>query len=152
MLIGGLLLRQGYRSAVLARIPVTVGVVCILLPYLIPEQGKLPLVMLFDMLADMPGKGKVVPILFLVPIVVALLSLLAWIPGPSSAAAKIFAWIMIVWPVVAALVTLLIGGDIGAHIKADMHGVFWVPIASMGWLAFAGYGLASVVGKSLEHG
>jgi hypothetical protein len=83
----GLLLRDAYRDAGLGRILATVGVVCVLLFYLVPIGDK-PLLMLFlDGLADAPGKGKIAPITGLVPLLLALISLVVWLPGPGAAGA-----------------------------------------------------------------
>lgn len=154
-LIGGLLLRSQYTMATLGRLLTTIGVVLLLALYLIPEGGQVPLVSMFKQLGAAPGKAKVAVIVGglsggLLPLLFLLVCLLVWLPGPGSAGAGILAWIAILYPVASALILLLVGGDIGATLKSSLSAVVYIPLATSAWLAFAGYGLASFSGKSLE--
>ena len=150
-LVSGLLVRNEYTDSLLARLLVTIGVLCALAPLLIPEHGEIELVGLFKHLIDAPGKGKVEPILRLGLVVIVVTSLLAWIPGPATGGAKVFAWLVIVWPTaIVAFTMLLIGGHLVDHIK---HAPFdslmaWAPPAA--YAVFTGYGVATVLGKQLE--
>ncbi|MDB4953295.1 MAG: hypothetical protein JWO36_864, partial [Myxococcales bacterium] len=101
VLVPGLLVRNEYREALLPRVLVTIGVLSLLVPYLIPVHGDIPLVSLFKGLIEAPGKLKVVALLQLVFIVVIVLSLLAWMPAPATGGAKVFAWLLILFQVVA---------------------------------------------------
>jgi hypothetical protein len=150
-LVSGLLIRSEYRGAMLGRLMVTVGAICVLLPVLIPVGGQVPLVGMFKMIGAAPGKGKVLAILPLIPVALAVASLLAWLPSPSSAGALVIAWIFILWAIIAAILTLVIGGNIGDVLKADLAGTLWMPLATVAWVGLTGYGIATIAGKSLEH-
>jgi hypothetical protein len=151
-LVAGLLLRNEYRNDVLPRILVTVGVVAVLLPQLIPVAGALPIVGAFKAIGAAAGKGKITAILELVPTVVALVSLIAWLPGPGTAGAKILAWVLILWPVVDHFAGALIAGGFGAAIKGSPFVALLAPVPLAAYLAFAGFGLAALLGKQLERG
>ncbi len=153
-LVAGLVIRSQYKASMASRIMVTVGALCVIAFFLIPQAAyddKPMLVAAFKSLGDAPGKAKVGIILQLLPFVLAALSLLAWLPAPSGGASIIFAWLWIFLPLIASITTLLIAGDIGAHLKGGLSGVLWLPGAAMAWLSMLGYGVATLVGKQLEH-
>jgi hypothetical protein len=165
-LLPGLLVRAEYRDSILPRVLVTVGVLVTLVPYLIPGDSGLPLVNLFKALIDAPGEIKVIVGVQLAEIVVVVLCLLVWLPAPSTAMAKLFAWLLILWPLVVHVTTLLLdAGHIPDFLKespnfalfgpvgpADQHAV----VMPIGWAVAASYatistyGLATVFGKQLE--
>lgn len=150
-LVSGLLVRNEYVESMLGRILVTLGVVCVLLPLVLPEHGEVPLVAMFKELMNAPGKAKIAPALELGLVVIAIMSLLAWMPGPATGGAKVFAWLLILWPtLITQLVMLLVQGHIGDVVKdspfrATME---WAPTAA--YFVLVGYGLATVFGKQLE--
>jgi hypothetical protein len=151
-IVGGLLVRSQYRAAMIGRLLVTVGVICILLFYLVPEGGgKPPLVELFKAVGNVPGKAKVGILLALLPFFLGVISLIVWIPSPSSAMGTPLAWAWIVLPIFTSIVALAIAGNIGPTLKANLDEVIWQPAAAMSWVALTGYGVAVVVGKNLEH-
>lgn len=148
-LIPGLFLRHEYTESIVPRVMVTVGVVFVLVPYLIPESGHIPLVDLFKGVIDAPGEAKVMYLLEVLKIVLVCMTLLAWMPGPATGLGKIFAWALILYPVVVFVVTLLIGGHIGDIAgKSPAKLVAWAP--GVVYSVLLGYGLATVVGKQLE--
>jgi hypothetical protein len=149
-LIPGLLVRNEYTESMLGRLMVTVGVLCTLLPYLIPEHGDIPLVGIFKALIDAPGKGKVGPILELGMIALVVMSLLAWMPAPATGGAKVFAWAILLWATAArAIILFLVAGNVGDHIKAKPSDlVSWGVQAAL--IVLIGYGVATVAGKQLE--
>ncbi len=148
-LIPGLFLRHEYTESIVPRVMVTVGVVCVLVPYLIPESGHIPLVDLFKGVIEAPGEAKVMYLLEVLKIVLVCMTLLAWMPGPATGAGKIFAWALILYPVAVFVVTLLIGGHIGDIAgKSPAKLVAWAP--GVVYSVLLGYGLATVVGKQLE--
>jgi hypothetical protein len=167
-LVPGLLVRQEYRDALLPRILVTVGVLTALVPYLVPTGGgDVPLVNNFKALIDAPGTIKVLAGLTIANLVVIVLCLLAWLPAPSSGAAKVFAWLVILWPLVAHVTMLLLHADeIVDLLKASPNIALFGPILEhmdkgggflpIGWAvtaaytAITSYGLATVFGKQLE--
>lgn len=153
-LVGGLLVRHEYREAMLGRLLTTIGAVAVLAIYLIPVGGgDPPLIGMFKAIVDAPkAEMKIGAIVLLLPAVLAIVSLLCWLPAPSSAGAKPLAWAWIVYPAVAvvALGLLASGGDVAGWIKHSPFGALmaWVPAAAAA--AFAGYGVATIAGKSLE--
>jgi hypothetical protein len=150
-LVPGLLVRNEYTESTLARVLVTIGVVCTLLPVVIPVHGSVPLVELFKGLIEAPGEAKILPALELGLLVIAVMSLLAWMPGPATGGAKVFAWLMILWPtVISQIAVLAVRGHIGDAIKASPFEATmeWAPTAA--YFVLVGYGLATVIGKQLE--
>jgi hypothetical protein len=157
VLVPGLLVREEYRHATLPRILVTVGAIGVLLPFLVPQGGAIPLVAVFKTLFDHAGAGKVAPILALALIVIVVMSLLAWLPAPVSGGAKVWAWLLILWALIVHVTLLIVGGNIGDAIKASPNHALlpWVTSGEAfaigsAYLALVGYGLASVLGKQLE--
>jgi hypothetical protein len=150
-LVPGLLARNEYVESLFTRILVTIGVVCVLLPLVIPEHGEVPLVAMFKALMDAPGKAKIGPALELGLVVIAVMSLLAWMPGPATGGGKAFAWLLILWPtLITQLVMLLVQGHIGDVVKESPFSatMAWAPAAA--YFVLVGYGLATVFGKQLE--
>jgi hypothetical protein len=133
------------------RLLATIGAICSLLPLLIPEGGALPLVQMFKMLGQGTGQMTVAVIISLVPVALAVLALLVWLPAPGRAGAHILAWTLIVWPLVASIATWLLGGDLGANLKSNLYGILYMPMAAMAWAGLTGYGVATITGKQLEH-
>jgi hypothetical protein len=149
-LLPGLLMRQEYRHHVLPRVLVTVGAIAILLPMLLPVGGTVPLVGLFKAIGSVPGKGKIAALFNLVPLLLVIASLIAWLPAPSSAGAKALAWTLLLWDIVDHYVDLLLQGGIGGAIKAAPFSALLGPIPHVAYVAFVAYGLAAVIGKQLE--
>ena len=150
-LVSGLLVRNEYTESLVARILVTIGVVGILLPLLLPDHGHVPLVEMFKGLMNAQGKDKLEPALELSLVVIAVMSLLAWMPGPATGGAKVFAWLLILWPtLISTIVVLVVQGHIGDVIKDNPFRatMLWAPAAA--YFALVGYGLATVIGKQLE--
>ena len=146
-LISGLLVRSHYTGEMIGRLLATIGAVCVLLQVLIPVGGAVPLVEMFKAV----GHGQGAAILSLVPVVLAILAFLVWLPPPGHAGAHILAWVMIVWPLVAALGFWLMGPNVGDTLKVNLSGILYAPLAQMAWTALTGYGVATVVGKQLDH-
>jgi hypothetical protein len=146
VLVPGLLLRQEYRDSIMPRIWVTVGVVFVLLAMLIPVNDHILLVDAFKALLD----GKIEVVVILGPTLLAILSLLVWLPAPSSAGAKVFAFLFIAWPGIAHFTSLLVGGHIGDIVSANPNLALahWAVMSS--YIALVGYGFATVFGKQLE--
>lgn len=150
LLLPGLLLRQEYRAQLLPRLLVTVGALAILAAVAIPEQGQVPLLGLVDRVIDLPGTAKVQPILGLLLLLFVLLSLLAWLPAPSSGGAKLLAWLLIFFPAALHFQGLILGESLVDAIKAAPYQ------AAMGWApevaypAVLAYGLSAALGKIFE--
>jgi len=157
LLVPGLLVRNEYRDAITARLLVTLGAIGILVPYLLPQGGAIPLVHVFKQLIELPGTGKVTPALELGRITIVVMSLLAWLSPSVTGGAKLWAWLLILWALVVHVAALLLGGNVvdavtgapNAAIVAWIAGGSAVAIGSA-YLVLVGYGLASVVGKQLE--
>ena len=157
LLVPSLLVRNEYRDPVLPRILVTLGALGILLPYLLPQGGAIPLVNIFKTLIDVPGSAKVAPAIALGLITVVVMSLLAWLPAPVTGGAKLWAWLLILWALFVQAALLLIGGNLGDVVTAAPNAaiVSWIAGGSAlalgsAYLVLVGYGLATVVGKQLE--
>jgi hypothetical protein len=157
-LVPGLLLRSEYRDSIMPRIMVTIGALCVLAPYLIPQGGdSLPLIDQFKAVIDAPGAAKVKAIIGLGPFLLALLSLMAWLPAPGSGGAKVFAWLWITWGAVQLYTMLLVKGHIGDAVAGSPYLALVAWVAGVGgavlgaaYLVLTGYGLATVLGKKLE--
>ena len=150
-LVCGLLVRNEYVESLFGRVLVTIGVVCVLLPLVLPEHGEVPLVAMFKELMNAEGKGKIGPALDLGLIVIAIMSLLVWMPGPATGGAKVFAWLLILWPtLLTQVVMLLVMGHLGDVIKDSPFRatMIWAPAAA--YFVLVSYGLATVFGKQLE--
>jgi len=159
-IVPGLLLRSEYQDSIMPRIMVTIGALCVLATMVVPQHDNIPLVAAFEAVIDAPGKAKIGGILMLGPALLALLSLLAWLPAPGGGGAKVFAWLWIVWAAVVLYTVLLVEGNIGSQVERSPYTtlVSWVaglpglPVIALGsaYLALAGFGLATVFGKKLE--
>jgi hypothetical protein len=148
VIVSGLLVRHEYVESTLARVLVTIGAICILLQYLVPVGGQIPLVALIKRLLDGANHMEIV-IVALAQIVLVVLCLLAWMPGPATAGAKIFAWAVLLFPIVGFLLMVLGDGHIGDMIsKAPGKLVVWAP--AVAYSVLVGYGAATVIGKQLE--
>ena len=158
VLVPSLLVRDEYRSAAVPRLLVTLGALGILLPFLLPQSGAIPLVNIFKSLIDQPGAAKVDPALALALITIVVMSLLAWLPAPVTGAAKVWAWLLILWALIVHATLLVVGGNLGDAVSTAPNEIIvsWVAGGPGGiaigsaYLALVGYGLASVVGKQLE--
>ena len=95
VLIPALIIRNDYRDSMLPRLMVTLGVIGVLAPYLVPQGGAIPLVNTFKALIHVSGTARVAPILQLGLILLVVISLLAWLPAPATGAAKVWAWFLI---------------------------------------------------------
>lgn len=153
-LITGLLLRSEYPSALTPRIITTVGVLCALLLLVLPRDGNVPLVALFQTIAGGPIRAKLMAITGLLWAALTLLALLVWLPQPGALPAKILAWTIIAQPLATSLIALFVQtplGGLGDVLKQQLHGTLLAPLAAVAWGALMGYGAATVVAKRLEH-
>ena len=163
-LVPGLLVRSEYRGASLPRILVTVGAIGVLLPFVIPLNGEVMVVLLFQGLIDAPGGMKVLFATELALLAIVVLSLLAWLPAPASGGSKVLAWLLITWAAISTLTLLLVSGGLGDVISTSPYAaVSWIAGGGPGgkeamavvgfpvaYMALIGYGLATVFGKQLE--
>lgn len=152
LILPGLVLRDEYRDSLLARLLVTFGALGILAPLLVPQGGAIPLVGVFKGLLEHPGLEKIEEILVVAQLLIVVIALLAWLPAPITGGALLWAWLLILWPLVL-YVTHLALGDLAALPDQIMKTpnatlIAWAP--GPAYLALVGYGLASVVGKQLE--
>jgi hypothetical protein len=148
LLVPGLLVRHEYTESLTARLMITFGVIFTLIPFLVPEHGQIPLVSIFKALIE--GKNHMEQTLaFLAQIILVVLCLLAWMPGPATAGAKVFAWALILFPI-AMFALQLAGMSHLDSIVTKSPGLLlaWVP--GVVYAVFLGYGLATVIGKQLE--
>jgi hypothetical protein len=148
-LVAGLLLRARHPAELGPRIVIAIGAGLVLLPELVPSGAGVPLI---DSLEALEGT-KIDPTLLISPlhVVLTLLCLLAWLPGPGSAGALPLAWAQLGFVFVPAILPLLGHDGALAAVKARLDGVIYVPLALMAWTAFVGYGGAMLFGRRLER-
>lgn len=150
-LIAGLLLRSQYHPALLARLLVTIGAACLLVPQLVPDNALLAVA---KGIGDAPGKSKLVGIALLVPSALTVIGLLlTWLPTSGPVGTRIIAWLLILWPLAATITSAVATaeGPLGDVIKGGLYTILWHPSSIVAWTCLTGYGLASILGKSLEH-
>jgi hypothetical protein len=152
-LIPGLFLRHEYRESILPRVMITIGVLMVLVPELVPRNEQINLVDNFKAIIDAEGDRKIMPIIEVVMVLLVVSTLLAWLPSPSSGASKLFAWLLIPYGALVTLVALILAlgnSAIGAMIELSPYGALmaWAPVAA--FLVLVGYGFATVLGKQLE--
>jgi hypothetical protein len=156
VLVPGLLIRHEYRDSIVARLLVTLGVLGVLAPLLVPQNDVIPLVSVFKGLVDLPGAQKIERALILGLIVVTVISLLAWLPAPVTGGAKVWAWLVILWPLVTHVTGILLAGHVGDQVSASPSNAIvpWVAGGPLGvgtaYAVIAGYGFASVIGRQIE--
>jgi len=156
LLVPSLLVRNEYRDALVPRILVTLGAIGVLLPALLPQNGAIPLVSTFKDLIDQPGTAKIPQALSVGLIFIVVMSLLAWLPAPVTGAAKLWAWLLILWAFITHVTLLVVSGHVGDVVVTTPNAtvIAWVAgegvVLGSAYLVLVGYGLASVVGKQLE--
>jgi hypothetical protein len=177
LLPAGLLLRSAYKDQMLGRALATVGALCVLAVWLVPVDGNIPIQGLFDMMtSDAKTPLKVAAAVRLLYPVLAVIALVVWIPAPSSAGGTGLAWAWILTPIVVHYAIMIATGKIGdaaadspfmtffsgveaaasnpnARGEAAQMALFLTPsgIIAAGYTAFAGFGLAALLGKNLER-
>jgi len=145
--VASLLVRNEYTASIIARLAVTLALAALLLPLLVPQNGAVPIVGLVKSVVH--GDVTTQQITLLITIVLAALSLLVWLPSPATGGAAMFAWLFLLLPLVSHVLAVVLEGDISHILTTPYAGLAaWVP--ATGYLAFAGYGLATVFGKVLE--
>ena len=168
VLVPSLLVRNEYRDAMLPRVLITLAAIATLLPFLLPVNGALPLVGLFEMAIDAPGSAKLLVILIIAQIALVVLTLLAWLPSPSSGGSKLFAWLLLLSPVAIFVAILVVTGLAERIPDAPGAALAWVYGGSgifgdkagsamptgfgfgAAYAVLIGYGLATIIGKKLE--
>lgn len=150
LLLPGLLLRQEYRAQLLPRLLVTAGALAIIAAAAIPDHGQVPLLAMVDRIIDLSGTAKVQPILALAALALVVLSLLAWLPAPSSGGAKVIAWLLLFMPAAMHFQGLILGESLVDAIRAAPYtaAMSWAP--EVAYLAILAYGLAAALGKIFE--
>lgn len=145
--IASLVVRNEYTESLSARILITLGVIAMLVPWLVPQGSGIPLIALIKGLIH--GDAATQQIVAVITIALALLSLMAWLPGPATGGAALFAWLLLLLPMVAHILAVVLDGNIDNVVKTP-HAMLAVWIPASGYLVFASYGLATVYGKVLE--
>lgn len=150
LLLPGLLIRNEYRESKAGRIMATLGALCVIAMYVVPVNDQIGIVAIFEGIIDGEGTLKIAGILLLLPVVLAVLSLLVWLPAPSTGLAKIWAWSFMLLPLVVLLTSLIVKGDIGAAVKGSPYKALmaWAPVTA--YYVLIAYGFATIIGKKLE--
>lgn len=142
-LVSGLLVRSQYHDSIVPRLMVVIGVACMLVPAFLAD---------YSLIDRLRPPIKIETLVGLVPYVLALVGLLlTWLPSPSSMGTHGVAWALLVWSLVASLIRLITADAIGAAVKTSTAAIFWHPVTEVAWSVLLGYGVATVVGKTLEH-
>jgi hypothetical protein len=151
LLVSGLLLRQEYRATLLPRLLVTGAILAVLPVFLVPVGGTVPVVGLLQQGMDAAGAAKVPPLLELGYVGVVALGLLVWLPAPSSAGAKLLAWLLIAWSAGMHVQRLILSENLADQLRQMPFGssMSWAP--AVAYTAIFGYGLASLLGKGQEN-
>lgn len=168
----GLLLRSSRPGNVLGGVLATLGALAVLAVWLVPVHDKIPLQAAFDVLgSEMPTKLKVALFMPVLYVLFAVLALGVWLP--SAGAAKAFAWIWILGAIIVHFAILIGVGDIADMVDrspnislfaglefiaraeqsrdlAAAEALMLTPsgVIASAYSAFAGYGLATLLGKS----
>ena len=157
LLIPGLVMRASYRDAVLPRLLITFGVIAVLVPFVLPQDGTIPLVSIFKVLIEGQGWSRVIAGQQLALVLILVMCLLAWLPAPITGGATLWAWLLIFWPLFSWAIANLATGGTDAFVMLQDH-----PDLVLAWtlgvgtsigsayLVLIGYGWASMIGKQLE--
>ena len=151
VLVPSLLLRSAYTDSIVPRLLVTLCVIALVAPSLIPRGGDIPLVGLFKNLMD--SSLKLQGVIEIARLALVILTLLVWMPGPATAGGTMFAWLVIF---AIGYGPSLLDTARGMIAESSLEAVKHAPSAAVLWiipttcLAFVGYGLATVIGKQLE--
>lgn len=145
--ITSLVVRNEYTESLSARILITLGVIAMLVPWLVPQGSGIPLIALIKSVIH--GDVATPQIVSLITIALAVLALLAWLPGPATGGAALFAWLMLLLPMVAHILAVVLDGNI-ENVAKTPHAMLAAWIPASGYLVFASYGLGTVFGKVLE--
>ena len=158
--LGGLLLlppallsRSRYPAALLPRLLATGAAVLVLLAYLIPWQGQVPVAALLSP-PDELGDEIIARTMLVAPFFLALLAALVWTPQTVTRGASTHAWGALFW-FPAAFVLL---ATAGAATGGDWNRILRTPgstlIPALVWFSLAvlfAYGGAQLLGKLLEN-
>ncbi len=147
----GLIARSVYRDHLAPRLLVSAGAVLVLLGLLLPAEGGVSLLERIEALGATPGSHKLDAFLGLLPAVLAVLSLLVWMPPSSSGAGVPLAWAWIFLGLVVAVLHVALATAPGAVLAERFGATILLPLAQAAWLGLTAYGGATIVGKTLEH-
>ena len=147
ILVTGLLLRFEYRESVWPRILATIGALAVLAAYVVPEGDLIPLVGLVESLGD-NGMERVIPQLVLILLVVVCFGV--WRRSPSGAGAKFLAWCLILYSIVPHALAVAASEGFPDGISATPFPMLMEWVSGCAALGLLGYGLASMLGKTLE--
>jgi hypothetical protein len=142
----GLLVRSQYRASTLGRLATAAGAVAVLLTYVVPVDGEVPLLSAARALGG-GGLQIVVPLLVLAIALVALVALIVvWLPPSTSAAGSALAWLLLLLPVAVLAAPIL---DQPGQLARDPSVAYHL-LGVLATRALGAYGLASLAGKLLE--
>lgn len=156
VLAAGLFVRSQYPTAMAGRALASVGIAALLAFYLVPESDVVPVVGLLDMLADGGTEERLLAAYFLGGFALALLGLLVWLPRTTTAGTGAVAWLAAAWlpsflPLLFAGLLITGRGDAGEVIKGGLSLLYHLPVALLAWYLLGALGLATLIGKRLEH-
>jgi len=146
----GLLLRSKYRGSGMSRVLTLIGCGAIIALFVIPAHGELPLISMFKALGGSGGVKMLVPLLLVLALfaAAALGLLVTLMPSSVSLGTGFFAWIIMAWFFALMVAGIIIGGSPEQLFKAPA--MIALIVDFLAWPVLAGYGLATVLGKSLE--
>jgi hypothetical protein len=142
---------------------ITFGVVGALVPFVLPQDGAIPLVAIFKLLIEGQGWARATAGVELAHVIILVMCLLAWLPAPITGGATLWAWLLILWPLISWVTTNLAanlggGGDLGPLLDSlqghPALALAWTvglgTLIGSAYLALIGYGWSSLIGKQLE--
>jgi hypothetical protein len=137
-----------------ARLMITVGVGLVLAAVLVPDAaGDLPLVEQLGSFAFSElSLATMGPAFDLLAIALALVALLAWLPGPARLLPLLLAWTILVLPFVRVLVPTLASDDLAAALGGTLVAWLHTPLGVLAWSALFAYGAAVFIADDVEAG
>ncbi len=146
----GLLLRSAYGEASIGRLIATIGCAALIVPFVVPSGGTLPIIGLFKMLGGGIENILQVVVMLLLPIAAVLGLFTSWLPSSTSGGTGLWGRIIMWWSFLLVIMALAFHiGEIGGLLKQPV--VLCVMLLVLGFPMLLGYGLASFFGKIIEE-
>jgi hypothetical protein len=148
----GLLLRSGYPEASIGRLVASIGCIAILLPFVFPQGGSLPILDIFRSLGG-PIKLLLIQLWTLaLPVFAAIGLITSWLPSSTSGGTGLWARIIMWWLFIMVVLGMVLGGGLDAVLALLRQPMLIAMLLlTLGFPLLLGYGLASFFGKVIEE-